>query len=333
METKNYYGIDVSAKELFLSNQEKSFGKFENNEKGHKKIVAVLKSNQGANYICMEATGFYNLDIATALSKTKDTFVMVANPRSVKHYAQAMMKRSKTDLVDAKLLAVYAEKIPLEAWRAPSENYFNLRAISRRIRALKDDSTAEKNRLHSYKATKATPDVIIKNTIAHIGQIKQSIKELEKEAIKIIKIDPELNRKFELLKTINGIAKLSAIYILSDIAFLTDDIDPKQLVAYEGLDPCKYESGTSVKKLEKISKKGNAQLRKSLFLPALVAIRVNKDVKSFFAKLVSAGKKKMQAVTAVMRKLLHAIYGMFKLDQKFDSSKCFVVVKKTSASA
>lgn len=175
--------------------------------------------------------------------------------------------------------------------------------------------------------------MIIKNVIAHIGQIKKSIEELEKEAVKIIKADPELNRKFELLKTINGIATLSAIYILSDLAFLIDAIDPKQLVAYAGLDTCKYESGTSVKKLERISRKGNAHLRKSLFLPALVAIKTNHDLKAFFLKLVSAGKKKMQAVAAVMRKILHAIYGMLKHNQNFDSSKCFVGNKKIRATA
>lgn len=333
MEIKNYYGIDVSAKELFLSNSKELLGKFDNNANGHKKIIKFINSKKKNVYICMEATGIYSLDIATALSKEKGMNVMVANPRSVKHFAEAMMKRSKTDTVDAQLLAQYCEKMDFIKWEAPNENFFNFRAISRRIRALKDDITVEKNRLHSYKATKSTPEILIKHATINISQINKVIKELIAEAVKIVKKDKELERKFELLKTINGIAKLSAIYILSEIAFVIDDMEPKQLVAYAGLDPSKHESGTSIKKMEKISRKGNASLRKSLFFPAIVAVRTNKEVKAFYAKLLSSGKKKMQANVAVMRKLLHAIYGVFKLNEKFDASKCFIVDKKVCAGA
>jgi transposase len=101
-------------------------------------------------------------------------------------------------------------------------------------------------------------------------------------------------------------------------------------VAHAGLDPRPYESGTSVHRPRRISKVGNRHLRAALYTPALVAIQHQPNVKAFYDKLIAAGKKPMQAVVAVMRKLLHAIWGMLKHDQDFDGNKFFKIAENNA---
>ena len=101
-------------------------------------------------------------------------------------------------------------------------------------------------------------------------------------------------------------------------------------MAHAGLDPRPYESGTSVHRPRRISKVGNRHLRAALYMPALVAIQHEPNVKAFYDKLVAAGKKPVQTVVAVMRKLLHAIWGMLKHDEDFDGNKFFRLTEKTA---
>ena len=108
------------------------------------------------------------------------------------------------------------------------------------------------------------------------------------------------------------------------------DLAAAQWVAHAGLDPRPYESGTSVHRPRRISKVGNRHLRAALYMPALVAIQHEPNIKAFYDKLVAAGKKPMQAVVAVMRKLLHAIWGMLKHHQDFDGNKFFNIAAKTA---
>jgi transposase len=101
-----------------------------------------------------------------------------------------------------------------------------------------------------------------------------------------------------------------------------------QWVAHAGLDPRPHESGTSISKPRRISKAGNKYIRAALFMPALVALKLDPHIKAFYEKLVGAGKKPIQAVVAVMRKLLHAIWGMFNHDQEFIGEKFYAIPLK-----
>ena len=121
-----------------------------------------------------------------------------------------------------------------------------------------------------------------------------------------------------------GIAAVSAVQILAELMFLPKDMKAKQWVAYVGLDPVPHESGKTVKD-RRISKKGNKYLRSAFYMPALVAIRYSPNVKAFYEKLLSRGKEKLQAIVAVMRKLLVAIWGMFKNQQDFDQERLFEI--------
>jgi transposase len=113
------------------------------------------------------------------------------------------------------------------------------------------------------------------------------------------------------------------VQILAAVAVLSPDLDVRQWVAYAGLDPREYNSGSSVHKKTRISKAGNRHLRRALYMPALVAVRREPHFRAYYDHLLARGKTKMQALVAVMRKLLHAIYGMFRQQLPFDGGKVY----------
>jgi transposase len=146
----NVAGIDVSAKELVVVisvNGKASKAKcFENTAAGHQAIIRLLAKYKGESSVCLEATGIYHFDLAVALSRAEGIEVMVLNPKVVHNFAKVLMKRSKTDAVDADILATYAERMPFVAWQRPANENISLRAIARRIAALTKLKTQHKTR-------------------------------------------------------------------------------------------------------------------------------------------------------------------------------------------
>ena len=110
---------------------------------------------------------------------------------------------------------------------------------------------------------------------------------------------------------------------MGELAILPTDMSARQWVAHAGIDPRQFKSGTSVDKPARISKMGNRRLRAALYMPALVAIQNEPNVRAFYEKLLARGKKPLQAITAVMRKLLHAIWGMLHYDCDFEGERFY----------
>jgi transposase len=146
---------------------------------------------------------------------------------------------------------------------------------------------------------------------------------LRKQAVAVIAADGVLRRKYELLLSISGVSVTSAVRILAETCILPEGMSARQWVAHAGLDPAHRQSGTSLNLPARISRAGNANLRRALFFPAMVAATRDPPARAFAEKLVRKGKKKIQALVAVMRKLLHAIWGMFKSSTTFDSAVLF----------
>ena len=128
--------------------------------------------------------------------------------------------------------------------------------------------------------------------------------------------DARLESQFQLLLTVPGIAELSALQLLAEVGLLGDR-KVRQWAKHAGLDVCHHDSGSSVRRLPHISKCGNRYLRRALFMPALVAARFDPTLRTCYQQLLARGKRKRQALTAVMRKLLHAIFGMFRHQQPY----------------
>jgi transposase len=155
----------------------------------------------------------------------------------------------------------------------------------------------------------------------HQKYLEQRMTRLRREALRLIAGDSELDRRFRLMLTTTGIAETSALHILGELAVLPDMLDARQWVAFSGLDPRLFKSGKSVEKRPRISRGGSRHLRRALYMPALVALRRDSYLRRFYQNLLARGKARLQAVVAVMRKLLHALFAMFRTNQPYDGSK------------
>lgn len=329
-----YLGIDISKDCLDIcchTNGREQQRRFPNTSAGHQALIDWL--GNGPIRACIEASGRYGLDIALALSEAEDIQVMVANPRAVKNFREASMRRSKTDALDAGVLCEYAQRMPFEPWEPPEEATRELRALTRRIQALTVERAREKNRLHAHQASRMASAIVTNDIEVNIRHLTRRIDELLRQATKTIDESEGLQAAFDHLLSIPGIARKSATLLLGELALLPNDMSVRQWVAYAGLDPRRHQSGTSVEQRERISKVGNARIRRALYMPALVAVRNDRHIGAFYEKLLDRGKKPIVATVAVMRKLLHSIYGMLKHDQDFHGEKFYRIPENVPMAA
>ena len=330
-----YVGIDISAKKVdfHIKNRQDQIrrGTIKNHPPGHQHLLHILTRRKGPVRVCLESTGVYGIDLAVALARHPRVQVSVINPRQAKRFADALKKRSKTDSIDAEVLCEYAERMDFEAWEPPHRAAMQLRALGRRLHQLTQIKTQEKNRLHAAMSTEEL--AIVRPRIERsIESLEAQIEETQRAAMEIVNSETEVRRSFDHLCSVKGIAERSAVKILGEINVLPNDMTHRQWVAHAGLDPRHHDSGTSVHQPPKISKQGNKYLRAALYMPAHTASRFEPGVKRFYDRLLSRGKATMQAKVAVMRKLLHAIYGMLKHDEDFDGAR-FTPVEKGAQKA
>ncbi|MDP6113570.1 MAG: IS110 family transposase [Planctomycetota bacterium] len=327
MKQENLLGIDVSSKEVVVkirrSGKSYPCATFENDVAGHKKLIRWATKGGKTARVCLEATGVYSFELALALHRHPHSKVMVINPRALRNFAQALMQRAKTDPIDAEVALEFLERMPFRAWQPPCDEILQLQAISRRICQLKMELNRAGNRKHACLQRPSVCRVVINDLDVHIRHLKRRVQQLEGEGLKLIQALPDLERQFQRLISVKGIATTSALRILAEIAVLPKDMQPEQWVAHAGLDPRPFESGETIKRHRYITKAGNKYLRAALFFPALVAIQQEANVKAFYARLIARGKKPMQAVVAVMRKLLRTIWGMLEYDQDFNGEKFY----------
>jgi transposase len=322
-------GIEVSAQTLVVAlgaaERPASLREFPNTSAGHQAVRRLLAGAGQPVRVAMESTGLYGLDLALGLHQA-GIAVMVANPRAVRHFAHALMQRSKTDRLDAEVLRQFATRMPFQAWRPPSAAALKLVAVARRLEALTDMLTAEKNRRHAASLSQALPAIVRRDVERSIQNQQRAIQRLTRAAQEFVLSDRQLARRYELLLSIPGFAATSALHTLAELALLPASLDVRQWVAQAGLDPRQHTSGSSVEKKPRISKAGNQHLRRALYMPALVAVRHDPHLRAFYLHLLARGKAKMQALVAALRKLLHAIFGMFKHDQLFDGAKVYAAL-------
>jgi transposase len=324
---KVFAGVDVSAAMLEVAwrgpNERLQRGTFTNDAAGHRELIKRLTRGRQPVRVALEATGVYGLDLALALEGAKNVEVMVANPRTIADFGKALLQRSKTDRIDAETILMFVERMPFIRWNAPSKAVLQLRAITRRIAALGKMVRAEKVRRHATEASDVVAALLEKSTRNTIAMLEREIAVLRAAALKAIAGDPFLARRMELLTSIKGIGRISAVQILAELMLLPADMTDRQWVAHAGLDPRLVQSGTSVRLTTRISKAGNAYLRAALYLPAVTASRYESHVMAFRAHLSARGKRPKQIHVAVMRKLLHAIHAMFNHDTMFEGARFY----------
>ena len=314
-------GIDVSASTLAAGRWRDGAiaeRRFTNDAPGHRELIAWLGKQ---TRVCLEATGVYHLQLALALSAA-GIEVMVINPLVAKDFAASLARRSKTDRVDAMSLLEYVRRMEFRRWEPPTQAVLELRELSRRLTELVHQSVDEKNRLHA-KTTAAISPAVISDVEQHLEQLSTRIQALESAAYDLVKSDEELKAMYGLIITGRGIGRRSAILLLGELAVLDRTMTTRQIVAHAGLDPRVYESGTSVQKAVRISRRGNARIRAILYMNALSAITHDQGARTFYARLLARGKRPMQALVAVMRKLLHGVWIALQRRVAFDNEVLF----------
>ena len=321
-----FCGIDVSAATLAVAviEQDQPFQQreFANRASGHKALIGWLGKRKARVRVSLEATGIYSLDLALALDATPHVELAVLNPKLVNRFQQTLA-RSKTDAADAVVLAHYSQRMPFTSWQRPGLNGLQLRALARHISALVSQQSREQNRLHALEYSSTAPRAVIDDLGRSLASVARRIVKMRAAAMEVIRADTQLNERFCLLTSIPGIAAISAIQLLAETVLLAPDLTARQWVAHSGLDPQHCISGTSVHKHTRISRLGNRHLRRALYMPALAAVRWDRHLKAFYEALQTRHKTKLQALIAVARKLLHAIYGIFKTQTPYDGNKLF----------
>jgi transposase len=322
-----FAGIDVGAEELILVIRKNGKSvdpqKFANPPADRARLVKKLVKLPGL-IVCLEATGIYHFDLALALHDA-GVLLRVINPKASHNFAKVLMKNSKTDAVDADTLAEYAARMDFVAWTRPTNEKLALRSFARRINALTGQKAAAKNHLHALAASQETPKAVRKDAKLAITQLEKRIDQLTAQALLLIAKHPELNRVLTLLTGIKGIAETSAIALMGELLLLPPGLSHREWVKFAGLDPKAFDSGKRVHKKTRMSKAGNRHIRSALYMPALSAKTHDAHVSAFFQHLIANGKKPLQAVCAVMRKLLHAIHGMLKNDTPFDNTRFYAI--------
>jgi transposase len=325
----NTIGIDVDSKYLVCqirrNGKDYPSAQFTNDSAGHRKFINWATRRGKPARVCMEATGVYSLPFALALHAAPLIEPMVVNPKAIKHFATASLQRGKTDRMDAAIIREYLERMPFRCWQPPGEEILEIQHICRRVVQLNTELTRERNRHKAACRLGNYGRIVANDTAVNMRHLERRIALLEQASVELIECIPDLNNQLTLLTSTTGIARKTGPRILAELATLPTDMTGSQWVAHAGLDPRPYESGTSTHKPRRITKAGNRYLRDALYFPALVASQKDPHVSAFYKQLVKRGKKPLQAIVAIMRKLLLAIWGMFKNNEKWDGDKFYKI--------
>ena len=316
--TESVLGIDIAKLKFnvcLINAQEKLRHKlFPNTSTGFAQLAEWL-SKQGVQRVhaCLEATGTYGEALALFLHQAGHT-VSVINPAAVKAFAQSRLSRTKTDKVDAELIARFCQAQGPSAWTPLPAEVRELQALVRRLDSLIEMRVAEENRLSAG----ITVEAVRESVQEHLSYLHEQIKRTEELIRQHINNHPGLKRRSELLDSIPGIAETTAALLLSEITDITQYRSARQVAAYAGLVPRERQSGSSLRGRARLSKIGNARLRRALYFPAITALRCSPFFQSWAEGLQARGKCKMTVICAVMRKLIHLAYGVLKSEKPFD---------------
>lgn len=320
--SKNVVGIDISKNEMTVALLIKGYKNiqhscFANNQEGFKQLEQWIKGfNCGKVKICLEATGSYG-DLLVDYCYNHGIIVGVINPLQIKSFARTKLSRHKTDKVDASIIAEYGSKFEVRSYKPITEARKELRALYRCSLSIQEQITYCINQLEHRTSL---PAAVIQVWEDSKASFELRLVEIENKIKAIIYHDKDLILSYNNLQSISGIGERTAISVLSELPRIEDFKNARQLAAFLGLTPKHRVSGTSVYGRSRISKMGSGILRRALFFPAISAKRFNAYLKQFAEKLESRGKAKKVIICAVMRKLVHIIFGILKHKQPFDAN-------------
>lgn len=300
---KRFAGIDVSKKQLdvFLHPVGERLS-FDNTDEGHLALREKL-TTFSAEIIVLEATGGIEARLAGSLAAA-GLPVAVVNPRQVRDFARAKGKLAKTDTIDAEVIAEFAEAVKPEVRALPDAEAQELRSLVARRRQLTEMLAAERNRWQ--QATSAPVRQSIEKLIAWL---KAEIKSVDSDMGDRVRKSPLWREKEDLLRSVPGIGPGIANMLIAELPEL-GSLNRRKIAALVGVAPLNRDSGTY--RGTRSVWGGRRQVRSALYMAALVGIRWNPTLKSFYTRLRQAGKRAKVALTACIRKLLTILNSMMK---------------------
>lgn len=328
---KQCLGIDVSKDTLDVcfSRMDSNQGiaiqgstKFPNGPAGWKALLNWLKRFRKEEavpfVVVVEATGVYYESLCYHL-RDAGLSLSVVLPNKSKNFARSLNVKTKTDLVDARILAQMGLERKLEAWKGVSPIMLTLKRLCRERRSLQLQKTVVSNQLHAHLHEYRADRGMIRRRQQLMAFIDKQILAIDKEIEKTLQTDVELKTKIENVCTIKGVGTLTAVSVVAECDGFELIDNKSQLVSYAGYDVVERSSGTSVRGKTRISKKGNAHIRHALFFPALSAAVHDPKMKALYDRILEKNPKvKMVGSVAVQRKLLVLIYTLYKTNQIFD---------------
>jgi transposase len=308
-------GIDVGKSDLhavLIQGERMARKSVKNSQTGHEQLLRWMTNRKSKDvHVCLEATGSYGIAVAEFLYD-RGFLVSVVNPIQIKAFGRSELVRTKTDAVDAALIARFCRATHPMRWQPPPAHIRELRALVRRRETLTELITAESNRLEA-----ATTKEVQRSIKTVIRNLRAELKRLEEEIDRHVDSHPDLRTQVDRLDEIPGFGALTAVKVIAETYAFTVCNSSKEIVAFAGLNSRLYQSG-SILRRGHISRIGNASLRKALYFAALSAKQHAKYFRPFVDRLKANGKCPKVIITAIMRKLLILAFQLTKTETHFN---------------
>ena len=312
-----HFGIDVSRDTLDCAvvddrgQRIKRSYSFGNHPDGLRHLIAwVLSVDAGEpRQVVMEATAAYH-ELAATQIHAAGIRVCVVNAAKVRSLAKGLGLHSKTDVIDSIVLAQYGRLAQPRSWEPTDVQLQQCNAMLLRLDALEANLRRELNR-HEQASLRDSGACVLQSLDETIAFLRSQCTSMRKSINRHIKVNETLRATIERLRSIPAIGEKTANRMAAVLG-ANNFSSAKQAAAFLGIVPVHTESGISVRGRPRLSKAGNPRMRASLYMAAIVAKRLNPDVKDLYDRLCAKGKSKMSALGACMRKLVHLCYGVEK---------------------
>jgi len=299
-------GIDIAKYHFDLHLlPEGQTGRYRNDAEGIQQCARFLAHVQPER-IVLEATGGYELGLTRVLQAAALP-VIVVNPRRVRDYARSLGLLAKTDRIDARVLAEFAQSPRVQVRELPDAHARQRLALLARKRQLVEMHVAERNRLEH-----ATDRTVAQSLRQLLRLLEKQIAQLDRKLAQLLAADPLLQRRAAIADSVPGIAPATAAVLVTELPEL-GRVNRREIATLVGLAPMNRDSGQFRGK--RMTGGGRVRVRNALYMPMLTVIRCNPVIRPFYQRLVAQGKAKMTALVAAMRKLLTILNTMMKNNQ------------------
>lgn len=330
-----HLGVDIAkltfTAACFYQDQVRDLGSFPNDETGFERLVQSLPPTSEGVTLTLEPTAGYELPLAL-FAYERGFRVQMPQPKRVREWGDGMGVRAKTDRQDARLLARFGAAGSPSEWKPLPAEVMELDLLLERQRDLQKQIRQERNRLDALEKRPHVPEAVRRSIRGLIGSLEEAEKEIQAEIQTHLKTHSALKEEARRLRSVPGIGERNGLQILLLLyrcaSFLSSgeasgkkSASGKKLVAYVGLDPQLHESGTSVRRRKGISRKGDREVRRLLYLGALGGVRGKNPLKTYYERLVHRGKPKKVALLACARKLLLWAGAVFLKKETFDPTR------------